>query len=165
MPAKSSQPRSATPAPAKGASTRASAAEKAEPKILFQKYFKSIGPRTYAVQIKEASNGNHFIVLTEGKRDLVTNEVRKNRLFVYSEDFGAYFRMLHETAQFIKTHPVPEQIKLRRQRFWAKKEAEAATAAREAAERQAAAAAAKPIRPQKVAATKSAPARKPARGR
>jgi topoisomerase IA-like protein len=132
---------------------------------LFQKYFKSIGPRTYAVQIKEASNGNHFIVLTEGKRDLVTNEVRKNRLFIYSEDFGAYFRMLHETAQFIKTHPVPEHIKARRQRYWAKKEAEAATAAREAAERQAAAAAAKPIRPQKVAATKSSPPRKPARGR
>jgi hypothetical protein len=165
MPAKSSQPRSAAPALAKGASTRAPSAEKAEPKILFQKYFKSIGPRTYAVQIKEASNGNHFIVLTEGKRDLVTSEVRKNRLFIYSEDFGAYFRMLHETAQFIKTHPVPEQIKLRRQRYWAKKEAEAATAAREAAERQAAAAAAKPIRPQKVAATKAAPARKPARGR
>src|SRR5438045_222786 len=90
----------------------------ADHKILFQKYFKSIGPRTYAVQIKEAHNGNQYIVLTEGKRDLETNEVRKTRLFIYSEDFHAYFRMLHETAQFIKTHPVAEHIKVRRQRYW-----------------------------------------------
>lgn len=156
----------AAPAPAAkaAAAPKASAVAKGDHKILFQKYFKSIGPRTYAVQIKEAHNGNHYIVLTEGKRDLMTNEVRKTRLFVYSEDFGSYFRMLHETAQFIKTHPVAEEIKSRRQRYWARKEAEAATAAREAAERQAAAASAKPIRPQKVAAGK-APPRKPNRGR
>jgi len=165
MPAKPSSSRTTSPAPAaaKPQSARASSAAKGDHKILFQKYFKSIGPRTYAVQIKEASNNNHYIVLTEGKRDLMTNEVRKTRLFVYSEDFAHYFRMLHETAQFIKTHPVPEEIKLRRQRYWAKKEAEAATAAREAAERQAAAASAKPIRPQKVAPVK--PARKTGRGR
>lgn len=174
MPAK---PTSSRPAPAPAAKAMAPAAKapvtkaavKGDHKILFQKYFKSIGPRTYAVQIKEANNGNHYIVLTEGKRDYTTNEVRKTRLFVYSEDFGSYFRMLHETAQFIKTHPVAEDIKAKRQRYWAKKEAEAATAAREAAERQAAAASAKPIRPQKVATTQKVsskgPARKPARGR
>ncbi|HYN86882.1 MAG TPA: DUF3276 family protein [Ardenticatenaceae bacterium] len=142
----------------------AKAAAKPEHKILFQKYFKSIGPRTYAVQLKEANNGNHYLVLTEGKRDLETGEVKKTKLFVYSEDFGAYFRMLHETAQFIKTHPVAEEIKQKRQRYWAKKEAEAATAARVAAERQAAAAAAKPIHPTKVTAPKNG-SRRPARGR
>ena len=89
--------------------------------------------------------------------------MKKSRIFVYSEDFGQYFRMLHETAQFIKAHPVPEEIKMKRQRFWAKKEAEAVTAAREAAERQAAAAA-KPIRQTKVLASKS-PTRRTARGR
>ena len=108
------------PTPRNGA-----ASSKAEHKILFQKYFKSIGPRTYAAQLKQANNGNHYLVLTEGKRDPATGEVRKTRVFVYSEDFGAYFRMLHETAQFIKTHPVPEELKLKRQRYWAKKEAEA----------------------------------------
>ena len=155
----------AASAPANAASkSSARAAKPADHKVLFQKYFKSIGPRTYAVQIKESNNGNHYIVLTEGKRDIATNEVKKTRLFIYSEDFSPYFRMLHETAQFIKTHPVPEEIKLRRQRYWARKEAEAATAAREAAERQAAAAAAKPIRPQKVAAPK-ATSRKAGRGR
>ena len=167
MPAKSTSSRpTAAPAPAAKAAPAGKGGSSAKPdhKVLFQKYFKSVGPRTYAVQIKQANNGNHYIVLTEGKRDLMTNEVRKTRLFVYSEDFASYFRMLHETAQFIKTHPVAEEIKARRQRYWAKKEAEAATAAREAAERQAAAASAKPIRPQKVAAGKS-PARKPARGR
>jgi hypothetical protein len=152
-----------TPSPVPAARPKSSRGAKDDHKILFQKYFKSIGPRTYAVQIKQSNNGNHYIILTEGKRDLMTNEVRKTRLFVYSEDFAHYFRMLHETAQFIKTHPVPEEIKLRRQRYWAKKEAEAATAAREAAERQAAAASAKPIRPQKVAPVKNT--RKNGRGR
>src|SRR5262249_62132272 len=90
------------------------ASAKSEAKILFQKYFKSVGPRTYAAQLKEAGNGNHFLVLTEGKRDPETNEVKKLKLFVYSEDFPAYFRMLHETAQFIKAHPVPQAIKIRR---------------------------------------------------
>ena len=32
--------------------------------------------------------------------------------------------MLHETAQFIKAHPVSEEVKLKRQRYWARKEAE-----------------------------------------
>src|SRR5829696_4879594 len=106
-------------------SPAARSAEKQEAKILFQKYFKSIGPRTYAAQIKEAGNGNHYLVLTEGKRDDVTGEVKKSKVFVFSEDFGMFFRMLHETAQFLKAHPVPEEVKLRRQRYWAKKEAAA----------------------------------------
>ena len=175
MPAKPSASRSATPGaapsagrngtPANGRQMPAAPAgggKNAEPKILFQKYFKSVGPRTYAAQLKEAGNGNHFLVLTEGKRDPETNEVKKLKLFVYSEDFPAYFRMLHETAQFIKAHPVSQEIKMRRMRHWAKKEAEQATAAREAAERQAAAKP-RPVTPAKVAA--KAPARKPARGR
>jgi hypothetical protein len=94
---------------------------KPEPKILFQKYFKSVGPRTYAAQIKEAANGNHFLVLTEGKRDEKTNEVRKSRLFIYSEDFVALFKMLHETAQFIKANPVDPKVKARMAKIWAKK--------------------------------------------
>ena len=158
----------AAPSPRQTMAVRAAPGKggaKPEHKILFQKYFKSVGPRTYAVQLKQANNGNHYLVFTEGKRDIATNEVRKTRLFVYSEDFTAYFRLLHETAQFIKTHPVPEEIKLRRHRYWAKKEAEAATAAREAAERQAAAAAAKPIHPQKVTAPAKTTAKKSGRGR
>src|SRR6478672_1149523 len=83
-------------------------AEKPEHEILFQTYFKSVGPRTYAAQIKKASNDNQYLVLTEGKRDEKTGEVRKARLFVYSEDFTAFFRMLQETAQHLRAHPVPE---------------------------------------------------------
>jgi hypothetical protein len=37
---------------------------KAEPKIIHQTFFKSVGPRTYAAQIKEIANGNHLLVLT-----------------------------------------------------------------------------------------------------
>jgi hypothetical protein len=97
---------------------------KQEPKILFQKFFKSVGPRTYVAQVKEVANGNHLLVLTEGKRDDKTGEIRKTRLFTFSEDFVAFFRMLHETAQFIKANPLDPQIKAKREKFWAKREAE-----------------------------------------
>lgn len=98
-----------------------SAKPKEEPKILFQQFFKSVGPRTYAAQVKEANNGNHFLVLTEGKRDEKTGEVRKTRLFVYSEDFVAFFRLMQDTAHHIKDHPLDPKIKAKRDRFWAKR--------------------------------------------
>ena len=139
-------------------SSRPSAAAAKEPKILFQKYFKSIGTRTYAAHLKENDKGNQFLVLTEGKRDLETGEVKKTRVFVYSEDFAQYFRMLHETAQFIKAHPVSEEVKLKRQRYWARKEAEQAAAARVAH------VPATPVRPSKVAPAKTTN-RRTARGR
>ena len=94
---------------------------KPEAEILFQKYFKSVGPRTYATQLKRAGNGNHFLVLTEAKRDEKTDEVRKTRLFVFSEDFVSFFRMLHETAQFIRQNPVPDEVRKRQDCFWSKK--------------------------------------------
>jgi len=94
-------------------------AEKTEDKILFQSYFKSVGPRTYAAQLKQAPNGNHYLVITEGKRDKETGEVRKIRLYTYSEDFGAFFKMLQETAQFMRANPVPKEIKAKREKFWA----------------------------------------------
>ncbi len=99
---------------------RSSSAPKAEPRILFQSYFKSVGPRTYAAQLKEAGNGNHFLVLTEGKRDEKTGDVKKTKLFVFSEDFVAFFKLMKETSEFIKAHPVSDKVKQRRQKFWAK---------------------------------------------
>jgi hypothetical protein len=87
-------------------------------KILFQSFFKSVGPRTYAAQLKRAGNGNHFLVLTEGKRDKKTAEVRKTRLFVFSEDFPAFFRLIKETAAFVDAHPVPEEVRQRQSDFW-----------------------------------------------
>jgi len=98
---------------------------KAEPKIIFQKYFRSVGPRTYAAQVKELSNGNHLLVLTEGKRDEQTGEVRKSRVLIFGEDFGAFFGLLKETAGFIRANPLSEEIREKRSRFWARKNKEA----------------------------------------
>jgi hypothetical protein len=94
---------------------------KPEPKILFQKFFKSVGPRTYAAQVKELSNGNQLLVLTEAKRDEQTGDVRKTRLLVFGEDLSAFFRLLHETAGFIRANPLAEDVRKRRERFWSKK--------------------------------------------
>jgi hypothetical protein len=109
------------PAPAnKRAFRRDPSKPKAEAKILFQTYFKSVGPRTYAAQVKEAGNGNHFLVLTEGKRDDGSEDVRKTRLFIFSEDFTEFFKLMKQTAEFIKANPVPAKVKQKREKFWAK---------------------------------------------
>jgi hypothetical protein len=103
----------------------APAGEKAEHEIIFQQYFKSVGPRTYAAQVKRANNGNHYLVLTEGKRDDATGEVRKTKLFLFGEDFVEFFKMLQATAQFIRANPVPDEVKKKRERYWAKQGREA----------------------------------------
>jgi hypothetical protein len=128
-------PSSARPSrrPAPPRARTAPAGGKAEHEILFQKYFKSVGPRTYAAQVKRANNGNHYLVFTEGKRDESTGEVRKTKLFVFSEDFVEFFRMLQDTAHFIKAHPVPDDVKQRRDKFWAKQNDQAGTKANPAA--------------------------------
>jgi len=154
--------RNGTPAASSSRQSAAAAAAAKEPKILFQKYFKAVGTRAYAAHLKENDKGNQFLVLTESKRDPASGETKKTKVFIYSEDFAQYFRMLHETAQFIKAHPVPEEMKLKRQRYWARKEAEQAAAARLAP--RVAAAAATPVRPAKVAPAKTTN-RRPARGR
>jgi hypothetical protein len=95
-------------------------AQKAPDPILFQTYFKSVGPRTYAAQLKRAGNGNHYLVFTEGKRDAVTDEVRKTSLYVFSEDFVSFFKLLKETAEHVRSHPVPAEIAEKRVRYWEK---------------------------------------------
>jgi hypothetical protein len=69
--------------------------------ILFQQFFKSVGPRTYAAQMKRASNGNHYLVFTEGQRVQDSPDIRKTRLFVYSEDFVEFFRLVKAAAEFV----------------------------------------------------------------
>ena len=76
--------------------------------VLFQQFFKS-GSRTYAAQVKQASNGKPFLVLTEGKRDTKTDEVKKSKLFVFSEDLTEFFHLLQETATFLR--PLRQQMK------------------------------------------------------
>ncbi len=106
--------------------SRKPAGPKPEPVILFQAFFKSVGPRTYAAQVKRAANGNHFLVLTEGKRDEKTNELRKSRLFIYSEDFSAFFKLMKASAEFVKANPVPDDVKAKRDKVWSAKPASAA---------------------------------------
>ncbi len=48
-------------------------------------------------------------------------EVRKTRLYVHGEDFLTFFRLLHETATFMRANPVPEEIRRRREKHWTRK--------------------------------------------
>ena len=100
---------------------------KPEPKILYQSYFKSVGTRTYAAQVKQASNGNHFITLTEGRRDEKTGELRKIYVMVWSEDFEAFFKLVADTNKFVREHPVPTAVAERQARMWERKRKDAST--------------------------------------
>jgi hypothetical protein len=73
--------------------------------------------------VKQATNGNHYVVLTEGQRDDKSGDVRKTRLFVFSEDFDSFFNLLRDTAEFIKANPLPPAVQKKRERFWAKQAA------------------------------------------
>jgi hypothetical protein len=96
--------------------------KKPEPKLLHQVYFKSVGPRTYAAQLKECANGNHMLLVSEGKRE-ENGDLRMTRLCVFSEEFLAFFKMLRDTEAHIQAHPVPESVRNRRKEFWAKQAA------------------------------------------
>jgi len=65
-----------------------------------------------------ATNGNHYIVLTEGRRDKQSGEIRKMRLNVFSEDFESFFNLLRDAAHFIKDHPLPPEFVEARKKFW-----------------------------------------------
>ena len=105
-------------APPRGSAPAGANRDRPEPRILFQQYFKSVGPRTYAAQVKQASNGNHFVVLTEGKRDPATGAVKKISLYIYSEDFAEYFNLIKATADFVKANPVPAAVQRRQAAYW-----------------------------------------------
>jgi hypothetical protein len=100
-------------------------AAKPEPKILYQTYFRSVGTRTYAAQVKEASNGNHFITLTEGRRDAKTGQLHKNYVLVFSEDFEQFFKLIADTNAFVREHPVSKEVTDRQARMWERKRKEA----------------------------------------
>jgi hypothetical protein len=95
---------------------------------LFQKSCKSHGNRGYSAHLKELPNGNHLLVLTDAKCDPQTGQTKKSRLYVHGEDFLTFFRMLHETAGFIRNHPVPEDIRRQRERYWHRKHRRSAAA-------------------------------------
>lgn len=108
--------------------------EKTDHPILFQQFFKSVGPRTYAVQVKKATNGNHYIVFTEGRRDDKTGDVRKTRINIFSEDFDAFFDLLRQAAQHVKANPLPPDFVAKRKKLWAtlaKKKSKGVPSARE----------------------------------
>jgi hypothetical protein len=107
----------------------AKSADATPDKILFQSYFKSVGPRTYASQVKLLKNENHMLVLTVGKPNPEGGEPIKTRFIVFAEDFAAFFRLLQERAHFIKANPLPDKVRLRRQKFWEKQGNPAAAAA------------------------------------
>jgi len=101
-----------SPAPKGGPANRPS--DKPAPKVLFESSFKAPNGRTYTAQVKKASNDNHFLVLSDTRHDPQSDEMRTNRVFVFSEEFTPFFTLLREAAQFIKANPVPESVRQRR---------------------------------------------------
>lgn len=110
--------RTSSPKPAAQPSSQS--AEKPEHGMLFQEYFKSVGTRTYVAQLKVATNGNHYLVLTEANRAKGAEEVRKTRIFIYSEDFKAFFDLVSSAQKFITANPVPADVAGKQAAYWRK---------------------------------------------
>jgi len=89
--------------------------------ILFQQFFKSVGPRTYVAQVKQAGNGNHYLVLTEANRKKDSDEIRKTRLFIFSEDFAAFHDLLRDAKNFTERNPVSAEVAKKQNQYWQKK--------------------------------------------
>ncbi len=100
--------------------SKAGETRKTDHPILFQSYFKSVGPRTYAAQVKQASNGNQYLVITEGRRDKKTDQIRKYSVNVFSEDFEAFFNLLRDTTRWLKDHPLSPEFQAKRKKLWQK---------------------------------------------
>jgi hypothetical protein len=47
-------------------------------------------------------------------------------VYLYSEDFVAFFKLMKETAIFVKENPVSDEVKAKRDKVWAKKAEKAA---------------------------------------
>jgi len=73
--------------------------------ILFQTYVKGEGGRTYAAQLKRSAAGRRYLILTEGERDPRTGELRKSNVSVPDADLAAFFHLLREMAQHLKSAP------------------------------------------------------------
>ncbi len=67
--------------------------------------FDSAGPRKYAIQLQEASNGNPCLKIIEGipQED---GSHRKVYLTVWSEDFESFFKAMGDTYRFIKDQDI-----------------------------------------------------------
>jgi hypothetical protein len=122
LPRVTTPPRNGALNPAPSMANASSSSDKPPDPIQFQQWFKSVNPlRTYAAQVQRARNGNSYLVLTEGKRDKATGELRKTRLFLYGEDFESFTKLIESTLTYLRAHPLEAKFRAKRQKFWAAK--------------------------------------------
>ncbi len=60
-----------------------------------------IGKRTYYYDVKTASNGDYFLVITESVRNKM-GMFDRHKLFVYKEDFYKFSKALEEVLTYMK---------------------------------------------------------------
>ena len=66
------------------------------------------GKRTYFFDVKSTrSEKDFFITITESKR-VSEDRYEKHKIFLYNEDFGKFFRALHEVVEHIRER-LPEE--------------------------------------------------------
>lgn len=66
------------------------------------------GKRTYFFDVKSTrSEKDFFITITESKR-VSEDRYEKHKIFLYKEDFGKFFRALHEVVEHIRER-LPEE--------------------------------------------------------
>jgi hypothetical protein len=79
--------------------------ERREQPIVFNKTLKA-GKRTYFFDVKETSNGEYYLSLTESKRFFDKDDgsfyYKKRSLFLYKENMKAFQENLEDVLKFIE---------------------------------------------------------------
>ena len=88
---------------------------------LFQKFFKSTNPNAYAAQIKRSTNGNHYLVLTEGSATSPPAKSARPACSSSAKTLGTCSPCSRRRRSSSARTPSPKKSSKSRQRFWAKK--------------------------------------------
>jgi hypothetical protein len=73
--------------------------EQVQKEAIFSRSIKTKG-RTYFLDVKEASNGNKYLIICESRK--VDGEWQRNRIMVFESDIPAFFQGLKEAAPSLK---------------------------------------------------------------
>lgn len=70
------------------------------------------GKRTYFFDVKSTRSNDYYLTITESKKRYNQNDdgftYEKHKIFLYKEDFGKFFRALHEVVEHIRER-LPEE--------------------------------------------------------
>lgn len=68
-----------------------------------------VGRRTYFFDVKQNSHGDRYLVITESKATMQTNQrYMRDRIMIFEEHINEFIATLGKSTHYLKTHPQTE---------------------------------------------------------